>query len=116
MYSRDELVRMSTEVYGLHGLKPTLNRAKLSDGGEAVVPTFDVKTMLLSLLNDNSKMIVENIAPNYNLFTGKPIDPSNTNIGEIHTGWAWEEARAHHCGDQENVLPLGLICFFDTCC
>ena len=57
---------------------------KLSDGGEAVVPTFDVKTMLLSLLNDNSKIIVENIAPNYNLFTGKPIDPSNTDIGEIH--------------------------------
>ena len=85
MYSRDELVRISTEVYGLHGLKPTLNRVKLSDGGEAVVPTFDVKTMLLSLLNDNSKMIVENIVPNYNLFTGKPIDPSNTNIGEIHT-------------------------------
>ena len=54
---------------------------KLSDGGEAVVPTLDVKTMLLSLLNDNSKMIVENIAPNYTLFIGKPIDPSNTNIG-----------------------------------
>ena len=56
MYSRDELVRISTEVYGLHGMKPKLNRVKLSDGGKAVVPTFDVKTMLLLLLNDNSKM------------------------------------------------------------
>ena len=64
MYSRDELVRISTKVYWLHGLKPTLNRVKLWDGGKAVIPTFDVKTMLLPLLNDNSKMIVENIAPN----------------------------------------------------
>ena len=88
MYSRGKLVRISTEVYELHDLKPTLNCVKLSDGGEAVVPRFDVKTMLLSLLNDNSKMIVKNIAPNYSPFTGKPIDPSNTNIGEIHMGWA----------------------------
>ena len=52
-----------------------------------VVPTFDVKTMLLSLLNDNSKMIVENIAPNYILFTGKPIDPSKpTSVRSIRDG------------------------------
>ena len=50
MYSRDELVRISTEVYGLHGMKPKLNRVKLQDGGKAVAPTFDVKVMLLSII------------------------------------------------------------------
>ena len=54
----------------------------------------------------------ENIASNYNLFTGKAIDEV-THIDEIHTGWAWEEARAHHCGNEENVLPMGLIAFYD---
>jgi hypothetical protein len=57
-------------------------------------------------------MIIKNLAPNYHLFSGRPIDPS-MDLGEIHTGWSWKEARAHHCGDQEDVLPLGLIFFYD---
>jgi hypothetical protein len=52
MLSRDKLVRILAEVQGLHGMKPKLNRVKLSDGGEAVVPSFDVKTMHLLILND----------------------------------------------------------------
>ena len=112
MYSRKQLVDISTHVYRLHGFKPTMNRVTLSDKSVAVVPTFDVKTMLLNILNDKSKMKMENIASNYNLFTGKAIGEV-THIDEIHTGWAWEEARAHHCGDDENVLPMGLVAFYD---
>ena len=112
MYNRDELVRISTEVYNLHGMKPKLNRVKLSDNTEAVVPSFDVKTMLLSILNDPTRMRWENIASNYDPFTGRPINPV-THIDEIHTGWAWEDAREHYCGDDPDVFPLGLVCFYD---
>ena len=112
MYSRKELVTIMTELYNLHGMKPTMNRVKLNDNSVAVVPTFDIKTMLLSILNDNTRMRPENIAPNYNLFTGKPTKPV-TKLDEIHTGWAWEKARSHYCGDDTDVLPLGLICFYD---
>ena len=112
MYTRKQLVDISTNVYQLHGFKPTMNRVTLSDKSIAVVPTFDVKTMLLSILNDKTKMKMENIASNYDLFTGRPINEV-THIDEIHSGWAWEEARAHHCGDDENVMPMGLVAFYD---
>ena len=112
MYTRKQLIDISTHVYQLHGFKPTMNRVTLSDKSVAVVPTFDVKTMLLSILNDKSKMKSENIASNYNLFTGKAINEM-THIDEIHSGWAWEKARAHHCGDNENILPMGLVAFYD---
>ena len=105
MFSHDDLVRILAEVYGLHSMKPNLNRVELSGGGESVVPSFDVKTILLLILKDKSKMIIENLAPNYHLFSGRPIDPS-TDLGEINTGWAWEEARAHHCGNKKMPYPL----------
>ncbi len=112
MYSHDDLVQFSTEVYGLHGMKPKMNFVALLDRSKAVVPTFDVKTMLLLILNESTKMKPENIAPKYNLFTGRPTKEV-TEIGKVHTGWTWEEARSHHCGDNPNVLPLGLIGFYD---
>ena len=112
LYSREQLVEIATDVYNLHGLKPTLNHVTLSDKSTAVVPSFDIKTMLLTILNDPTRMCPENIASNYNPFTGRPTAPV-THIDEIHTGWAWELARAHYCGDEIDVLPLGLICFYD---
>jgi hypothetical protein len=112
LYKRPTLINKITDAYNLHGLKPTLNRVLLSDESYAVVPTFDVKTMLLSLLNDPSRMKAENMAPNYDAFTGKSIDAS-THLDEVHTGWAWEGAREHYCGDDPDVFPLGLIGFYD---
>ncbi len=43
----------------------------LSDGSVATVPIFDVKKTLLAFLNDPGRMRVENIAPDYDPFTGK---------------------------------------------
>ena len=112
LYSREQLVEIATDVYNLHGLRPTLNSVTLSDKSTAIVPSFAIKTMLLLILNDPTCMRPENIAQNYNPFTGRPTAPV-THIDEIHTGWAWELARAHYCGDEIDVLPLGLICLYD---
>jgi hypothetical protein len=54
----------------------------------------------------------ENIAPNYNFVYDKPITPV-THIDKIHTGWAWDKSRSYYCGDETNVLPVGLVCFHD---
>ena len=56
LYTREQLVEIATDVYNLHGLKPTLNSVTLSDKSTAVVPFFDIKTMLLSILNDPTRM------------------------------------------------------------
>jgi hypothetical protein len=112
MYSRPDLVKAMAKVYNLHAMKPTLNRVTLSDAKIAVVPTFDVKTQLLLILNDPSQMRPENIALNYDIFTGMPKEPSDE-LGEIHTGWAWEKARQFYCGDKPDVVPVGLVCFYD---
>ena len=65
--------------------------------------------MLPSILHDTSRTKQENLAHNYDIFTGKIIDPTIMDVGEIHTGWAWEEARAHHCGGDPDVLTLGIV-------
>ena len=54
----------------------------------------------------------ENLAPDYNVFSGKPTKPV-THYGEIHTGKAWEPARNHYCGNNPNNMPIALIIFGD---
>jgi hypothetical protein len=48
-------------------------------------------------------MRVENIAANYDLFTGKStiINPP---LDEIHTGTIWNAASKHYRGNDPNVL------------
>ena len=58
MYSREELVAIVTDLYNLHGMKPTMNHVTLNDNGGADVPTFDVKTMLLSIINNQTRMLL----------------------------------------------------------
>ena len=112
MYERDDLVKVLTIMYNLHEMKPTMCRLKLSNDNIAVVPRFDVKAMFLSILNDPIRTCPENVAANYDIFTGKPKGPMST-IDEIHTGWAWEKARKHYCGNDPHAFPLGLIVFYD---
>ncbi len=48
-----------------------MHNVTLSDGSVATVPIFDMKETLLAFLNDPCRMRVENIALNYDPFTGK---------------------------------------------
>jgi hypothetical protein len=54
----------------------------------------------------------ENFASNYDIFTGKPTSPI-TNLDKIHTGYQFEKAREHYCGNNPDAFPLALIAFYD---
>ena len=112
LYSRKQLVQLLASLYNLHGMKPTIHRVRLTDNRIAVLPTFAIRSMLYSILTDSSLMRPENIAPNYSLFTGQPTR-SVSHLDEVYTGWAWKEALEFHCGDKTDILPLGLVCFYD---
>ncbi len=73
-------------------LMPTLHSVPLTDGSVATVPIIDVKALLIAFLNDPLKMHQENIASNYDNFTGKAKSPTST-LDEIRTGSLWEQAR-----------------------
>jgi len=79
----------------------------LSSGGVASVAVYDLEAMITSLLTDKRLMNPENIAPGYDLFTGKSVGDVH-HLGEIHTGEAWEPARQRFCGDDPHNMPLAL--------
>ena len=83
LYKREQLVEIATNVYNLHGLKPTLNHVTLFNKSATIVPSYDITTMLLTILIDPTRMRPENIASNYNPFTGRPTAPV-THIDEIY--------------------------------
>ena len=112
LYSRKQLVQLLASLYNLHGMKPMIHRVRLTDSRIAVVSTFDIRSMLYSILTNSSQIRPENIAPNYNLFTCHPTHPG-THLDEVYTGWAWREALEFYCVDQMDIFPLGLVCFYD---
>ncbi len=61
----------------------------LTDGSVAIVPTFDVKALLIAFLNDPLRMRQENFASNYDIFTGKAKLPTST-LDKIHIGSLWD--------------------------
>ena len=111
LYTRDQLVNVIAEAFNLKQLKPKIVKVPTLDG-YASVPVFDVKSQLLSLLHDPSIMKEENFAKGYDIFTGMPTEES-TQYGEVHTGWAFEKARAKFCGDDPDAFPLALTTFYD---
>ncbi len=66
------------------------------------------RSLLIAFLNDPYKMREENYASNYDIFTGKSINPQSR-IDEIHTGSLWEPARQKYCGDDAYALGLGVL-------
>jgi hypothetical protein len=74
-------------------LKPQDVDINLIFGGQATISVFDLETMIMSFLTDQTLMQPKNIAHGYDLFTGK-CESNNTDdrYGENHTGDAWEPA------------------------
>ncbi len=110
--SRQQLLKELSKYYNLKFMQPTLHCIPLADGSVATVPIFNIKSLLLSFLNDPLCMRKENFAPDYDIFTGQATSPI-THIDKVHSGSLWEPARHWYCGDDPNAFPLALICFYD---
>jgi hypothetical protein len=89
-----------------------MHNVALSDGSVATVPILDVKETLLSFLNDPGRLRVENIAANYDPFTGESTI-TNPPLDEINTGTIWDAACKHYCCNNLNAFPLVMVCFYD---
>jgi hypothetical protein len=89
-----------------------MHNVALSDGSVATDLIFDVKESLLSFLNDPGWMHVENIAANYDPFTGKSTI-TNPPLDEIHTGTMWDAAWKNYCGNNPNAFPPVLVCLYN---
>ena len=118
LLSRKQFIAVLEKNYGSCALKPKNGNVRLHDGSFATVPVFEIKQMILSILNDPTLMKKENFVEGYDIFTGMvdPNHPANDVYGEIHTGDVWENARSHYC-DNDNgetvFMPLALIIFGD---
>ena len=110
LVSRETLVKMIAQSFNLHHLKPRIVKVPISHG-TASVGVFDLKSKLCSILHNPELMKAENIAEGYDIWTGQ-AEASDV-YGEIHTGWLWDMAREHYCGDDPDAMPLGLVCFYD---
>jgi hypothetical protein len=112
LYRRSEVMSTLTTVYNMHHLKHTTHNVTLSDSSVVSVPVFDVKAIILSILQDPKRMRQENLAQGYDVFTGCATEPI-TSLDEIHTGALWSVARDKYCKGVPNAFPLPLICFYD---
>ncbi len=52
LYHRNELTKTLTELYNLNALQPQLHQVILTDSSMVMVPVFDVKAVILSILHD----------------------------------------------------------------
>ena len=115
--SRKKLTTLLEDVLKFRQMKPKLVDVPIKsmiNKSEIAVPVFDAQAVITKMLQDPKLMRPENIASEYDIFSGK----STSNIGEeyydeVHTGTRWGVARSHYCGNDENALPCGLIVFYD---
>jgi hypothetical protein len=93
-------------------MQSTLHCIPLADGSVATVPTFSIKSLLLSFLNDPLHMRKDIFAPDYDIFTGQATS-SITHIDKVHLDSLLEQACHQYCGDDPNAFLLALIGFYD---
>ena len=113
---RTQFLQKVENKFNTAQLKPTYGSVSLHNGSLATVPVFDMKTMILSILHDESLMRDDNFAPGMDIFTGevhKTCSTTNDVFGEIHTGDAWTPAVERFCGTEKKYMPLGLVVFGD---
>ena len=109
---RQELTTSIANLYNLTALQPRLHQVTLTDSSVVSVSVFNVKAVILSMLNDPRRMQQKNFASGYDIFTGICTEESNIYLNEIHTGALWQLARNYYCRN-ENDFPLAMLCFYD---
>jgi hypothetical protein len=93
-------------------LRPKDILVDLIFGGQATVSIFELETMIMSLLTDPTLMHPKNIAPGYNIFTGKSVGCQDGRYGKIHREDAWEPAHKRVCGDNNPMnMRIALVIF-----
>jgi hypothetical protein len=75
-------------------------------GVKVTISIFDLETMIMSSLADPTLMHPKNIAPGYDIFTGKSVGCQDSCCGKIHMGDAWEPGRKRFCGDKN---PMNML-------
>ena len=60
-------------VYQTKALKPIHRVVSLSNGSKVTVPTFDIESMILSILSHTTLMNNSNYAPGYNIFLARRL-------------------------------------------
>ena len=112
LMSRSSMLKQLEKTFKCEKLKATDVEVPLHHGGTCTVPVFDLEAQILSLLMDDELMKPHNLAPGYDVCTGKASNES-TVYSEIHTGKAWEPARKHYCGNVSSNMPIALVVFGD---
>lgn len=112
---RKQFMKNTERIFHIESMRPRYGNVRLEDKTIATVPTFDARSMILSLLHDPKLMRNENIAPGYNIFTGEELEGWECNdcYGEIHTGSTWKQAVSRYCGIHGKYMPLALVLFGD---
>ena len=115
LLKRKPFLKLVDDVFNTSTLRPTYGTITLHNGSLATVPVFDMKTMILSILHDDTLMRNENFANGLNIFTGDVDDGcvENNLFGEVHTGDAWLPAKNRICGSVGKYMPFGIIIFGD---
>ena len=112
--TRKQFMEYSEKVFNIESLKPIYGNVKLCNNTVVTVPVFDAQSMILSLLHNPLIMKEENLAPGYDIFTGKLNDSEcNELYGELHTRDRWLPALTHHCGTNGEFMPVALVVFGD---
>lgn len=116
---RKALHTQCEQAFNYSSLRPKLLEVPVAtlDTPTVTMPVFDIKAVLAKMLQNPLLMQEANIAANYDVFTGKPLRNTafedQAYYDEIHTGQQWQTAVNHYCGDSDNLLPCGLVVFYD---
>ena len=113
--SRQTLLSKMEDIFNTEEMCPKNGTVHLHNNTLATVPVFDMKTMILSLLHDDTIMREDHFAEGYDVFTGDVRDDSESNnyYGEIHTGKAWKKTRDAYCGVEGKYMPCPIVVFAD---
>ena len=111
--SRKQILSKLDDLLSVYGMEPVDKEVRLVSSATFVtVPTFDFKSMVLSLVHDKELMSTDNLIPNFDIFSGKETTVGPEMCGDIHTGDMYKQALERYCTEVGD-FPLPIIIFYD---